>query len=235
MALGRLSWGDVGVKEYQTGVEQGVLYLRNTDGSYPTGVAWNGLTGVTESPSGAEVTKKYADNQQYGGLESVEEFAATVEAFMSPPEFDVCDGSAELVPGVLIGQQKRKQFGMAYKTKLGNDVDNDDYGYILHLVYGAKAKPSEKAYQTMNESPDMMSLSWELSTTPVPVAGFKPTASMTINSTKVSAAALKAIEDILYGLDAVPAGEGGTPPEVPATDARLPLPNEIKAILTAAG
>ena len=233
--MSRVKWDETGIKKYQQGVQQTVLYVRNSSGAYPMGVPWVGVTGITESGSGAEVTPKYADNQQYGSVKSLEKFGATLEAFQSPVEFDACDGSIELVPGVSIGQQKRSVFGLAYRTEIGNDAEGDSFGYLLHLIYGCEAAPSEKAYTTMNDSPDMMGLSWEITTTPVPVTGFKPTACMTLDSTLLSAAAMKAIEDVLYGTDEVPAGEGGTPPAVPATVARLPLPDEVKTILTAAG
>lgn len=213
-------WDAVGEKLYETGVSKGVLYPRDAAGLYPLGVPWNGLTGVTESPSGAEATAKYADNIKYGNLLSAEEFAATLEAFTYPDEFGQCDGSAEIAPGVKIGQQSRKSFGLAYRTELGNDVDNDAYGYKLHLIYGATAAPSEKGYQTINDTPDMITFSWELSTIPVVVSGFKPTASLVIDSTKVLAANLEALEAILYG--------------TAGTDPRLPLPDEVAALFAGA-
>ena len=219
--MGPLVWDQIGEKLYETGVEKGVLYVQDANGLYPKGVAWNGLTAVTESPSGAEATPVYADNGKYLSLMSAEEFAATVEAYMYPDEFAQCDGSAELVAGVSIGQQTRKGFGMAYKTLVGNDVADVAFGYKLHIIYGAKASPSEKNYATVNDSPEANALSWELNTTPVPVAGHKPTATIVIDSTKVDATKLAALEKILFGDT--------------ATEARLPLPDEIKTLMTPAG
>lgn len=222
---GRLVWDATGERLYETGVSQGVLYVQNTDGTYPQGVAWNGLTSVTESPSGAEATALYADDIKYLSLMSAEEFGATIEAYTYPDEFAQCDGSAELATGVTIGQQDRKTFGMCYKTVLGNDSESNNYGYKLHIIYGAKASPSEKAYATINDSPEAITFSWEVTTTPVNVSGFKPTASLTIDSTKVDAGKLTALEDILYGKDA---GAEGTPAAVAA---RLPLPDEIATLM----
>ena len=202
---GRLVWDKTGERYYETGVSQGVLYPQNSDGTYPQGVAWNGLTGVTESPSGAEATALYADNIKYLNLISTEEFGATIEAYTYPDEFAECDGSASIATGVAIGQQPRKTFGMSYKTQLGNDVDGNAHGYKLHIIYGATASPSEKAYATINDSPEAITFSWEVTTTPVSVSGFQPTANLTIDSTKVDAGKLKKLEDILYGTDA---GEG---------------------------
>ena len=219
--MGPLVWDQIGEKLYETGVEKGVLYVQDANGLYPKGVAWNGLTAVTESPSGAEATPVYADNGKYLSLMSAEEFAATVEAYMYPDEFAECDGSAELVAGVSIGQQTRKGFGMVYKTLVGNDVADVAYGYKLHIIYGAKASPSEKNYATVNDSPEANALSWELNTTPVPVTGHKPTATIVIDSTKVDATKLAALEKILFG-------DTGT-------EARLPLPDEIKTLMTPAG
>ena len=219
--MGPLVWDQIGEKLYETGVERGVLYVQDANGLYPKGIAWNGLTAVTESPSGAEATPVYADNGKYLSLMSAEEFAATVEAYMYPDEFGECDGSAELVAGVSIGQQVRKGFGMVYKTFVGNDVADVAYGYKLHVIYGAKASPSEKNYNTVNDSPEANALSWELNTTPVPVAGHKPTATIVIDSTKVDATKLAALEKILFGDT--------------ATEARLPLPDEIKTLMTPAG
>ena len=215
--MSKLVWDQTGDHFYETGVKQGVLYPQAIGGTYPKGVAWNGLTAVTESPSGAEATALYADDIKYLNLMSVEEFGATVEAYTYPDEFAECDGSAELATGVVIGQQKRKAFGMCYRTTLGNDVDGNDYGYKLHIIYGATAAPSEKAYATINDSPEAITFSWELTTTPVSVSGFKPTASITIDSTKVDAKKLSALEDILYG--------------AADTEARLPLPNEIATLM----
>ena len=217
--MARLVWDQTGQKTYETGVKQGVLYPQGEGGAYPKGYAWNGLTGVTESPSGAESNPLYADDIKYLNLISAEEFGATIEAYTYPDEFAECDGSAEIAPGVTIGQQARKTFGMAYKTTLGNDVDGNEHGYKLHLIYGALATPSEKAYATINDSPEAITFSWEVTTTPVAVAGFKPTASLTIDSTKVDKAKLTALEDILYGKDEV--------------EARLPLPNEVAELMKA--
>lgn len=215
-----LTWDAIGERLYETGVNQGVLYPQSNLGTYPLGVAWNGLTAVTESPSGAEASPIYADNIKYLSLMSAEEFGASVEAYTYPDEFAVCDGSAELSTGVTIGQQTRKSFGLAYKTLLGNDIEKNDYGYKLHLIYGATAAPSEKAYATVNESPEAITFSWEISTIPVSVTGFKPTASITIDSTKVDAANLAALEAILFG--------------TAGTDARLPLPDEVASLFTGA-
>lgn len=221
--MSRLTWDNNGERLYETGVKQGVLYPIQTNGSYSNGVAWNGLTAVTESPSGAEATALYADDIKYLNLISNEEFSATIEAYTYPDEFAECDGSASLVDGVTIGQQKRKTFGLCYRTSLGNDVDGNDYGYKLHLVYGCLAAPSEKAYATINDSPEAITFSWEVSTTPVSVAGFKPTSQITIDSTKADKAKLAALEDILYGKDGAEA-EGAGP--------RLPLPDEIKTLMS---
>ena len=219
--MARLTWDDTGKRLYETGVSQGVLYPIGVGGTYDTGVAWNGLTAVTESPSGAEATALYADDIKYLSLYSTEEFGATIEAYTYPDEFAACDGSAELIEGVTAGQQDRKVFGMCYKTIVGNDVDSNAHGYKLHLIYGAKASPSEKAYATINDSPEAITFSWEITTTPVNVTGMKPTASLVIDSTKVSAEAMTALEKELYG-----AAEGTGP--------RLPLPDEIKQIITTA-
>jgi len=207
-----LTWDQVGERLYETGVDHGVLYIP-TDGVYDQGFAWNGLTAVTESPTGAELTPTYADNIKYITLVSVEEFGGTIEAYTYPDEFMQCDGSAEPEPGVTLGQQNRAVFGLAYRSLLGNDTEGQDHGYKLHLVYGALASPSEKPYNTVNDSPEAITFSWEFSTTPVPVTGFKPSASIVLDSTKVPAGALAAIEDILYGSVGV--------------DPRLPLPDEI--------
>lgn len=220
--MSRLTWDNNGERLYETGVKQGVLYPIQTDGKYSKGVAWNGLTAVTESPSGAEATALYADDIKYLNLISNEEFGATIEAYTYPDEFAECDGSASLVDGVTLGQQKRKTFGLCYRTSLGNDVDGNDYGYKLHLVYGCLAAPSEKAYATINDSPEAITFSWEISTTPVNVAGFKPTSQITIDSTKADKTKLTALEDILYGKDGETT-EGAGP--------RLPLPDEIKTLM----
>lgn len=221
--MARITWDDTGVKTYETGVDHGVLYIPDTTGVYSSGVAWNGLTAITESPSGAEASPQYADNIKYLNLVSAEEFGATIEAFTYPDEFAQCDGSAELVEGVSIGQQARKTFGICYRTVLGNDTDGIDHGYKLHLIYGCLAAPSEKAYATINDSPEAITFSWEVTTTPVNVTGFRPTASVTIDSVTSDATALAALEDVLYGA----AGTGGTGP-------RLPLPDEVKTLMTAA-
>ena len=197
--MAKLVWDESGKRLYETGVEKGVLYVQGENGQYENGVAWNGLTAVTESPSGAEPTALYADDIKYLELFSAEEFGATIEAYTYPEEFEACDGSASLGTGVTIGQQDRKAFGLCYRTIVGNDVKGNENGYKLHLIYGAKAKPSEKAYATVNDSPEAVTFSWEVTTTPVNVAGFKPTASVTIDSTKIEAGKLKAIEDKLYG------------------------------------
>lgn len=199
--MARLQWDKIGERFFEAGVEKGVLYVQNTDGTYNKGVAWNGLTGVNVSPSGAEPTKLWANNAQYGTVLSQEELGATIEAYTYPDEFGVCDGSAELAPGVHVGQQTRKPFALTYVTKIGNDVQSLDHGYKIHIIYGALAAPSEKDYQTINESPDAITFSWEVTTTPVDVPGFKPTAYLTINSTAVDPEILKVIEDSLYGTD----------------------------------
>lgn len=210
--MSRLVWDKTGERLYETGVKQGVLYPQSA-GAYPKGYAWNGLTAVTESPSGAEATALYADDIKYLNLMSNEDFSATIEAYTYPEEFAACDGSASIADGVMISQQKRQAFGLCYKTTLGNDVDGNEHGYKLHIVYGALAAPSEKAYATINDSPEAITFSWEISTTPVEVEGYKPTACITIDSTKVPSEKLKALEDILYGAN--------------ETEARLPLPAEI--------
>lgn len=210
-----LTWDGVGERFYETGIDRGVLFIPN-NGVYDTGFAWNGLVSVTESPSGAEATPQYADNIKYLNLVSAEEFGATIEAFTYPDAFAQCDGTATPAVGVSVGQQSRKSFGFSYRTKLGNDVNGADYGYKLHLVYGALAAPSEKAFNTVNDSPEAITFSWELTTTPVPVTGLKPTAILTIDSTKVPAANLLALENALYGT-------AGTSP-------RLPLPDEVIAM-----
>ena len=208
----KLIWDKIGERFFETGVNKGVLYPQSAEGAYPKGVAWNGLTAVTESPSGAEATPLYADNIKYLNLISAEEYGATVEAYTYPEEFAACNGEAELTKGVAIGQQKRTPFGMSYQTKIGNDIDSE-LGYKIHLIYGALAAPSEKAYATVNDSPEAITFSWELTTTPVEVEGFKPTASLVIDSTKVAAEKLAALEAVLYGTE--------------SEEARLPLPNEV--------
>lgn len=216
--MSKLVWDKTGERLYETGVKQGVLYPQATDGKYPKGVAWNGLTTVTESPSGAEATPLYADDIKYLNLISTEELGGTIEAYTYPDGFAECDGSAAIATGVYIGQQPRKTFGLSYRTTLGNDVDSNAHGYKLHLVYGALAAPSEKAYATINDSPEAITFSWEFSTTPVNVDGFKPTANIVIDSTKVKAENLANLEKILYGdTDA---------------EARLPLPDEVAQIMS---
>ena len=219
-----IEWDKTGEHLYETGVNHAVLYPYNTEAvdktkAYDKGVAWNGITSVQESPSGAEATALYADNIKYLNLISKEEFGATVEAYTYPDEFAKLDGTAALATGVSIGQQSRGMFGLAYRTELGNDVDGDDYGYKIHLIYGAKATPSEKSYSTINDSPEAITFSWTLNTTPVEVKGFKPTASLVIDSTKVNADKLASFEQILYGT----AASGQTP----AVEGRLPLPDEV--------
>ena len=219
--MAKIEWDKTGERLYETGVKNGVLYVQE-GGTYGKGVAWNGLTAVTESPSGAEATPLYADDIKYLNLLSTEEFGATIEAYTYPDEFAACDGSAALADGVMIGQQARKTFGLCYRTTIGNDTNGNDYGYKLHIIYGALAAPSEKAYATINDSPEAITFSWEVTTTPVNVTGAKPTASITIDSTKADPDKLAALEDILYGKD----GEPGNEP-------RLPLPDEIKTLMTA--
>lgn len=220
--MSKLVWDQSGKRLYETGVDHGVLYPIQTGGVYSKGVAWNGLTAVTESPSGADVNDIYADNMKYLGLVGAEKFGATVEAYTYPDEFAECDGSVELVKGATIGQQNRKVFGMVYRTVIGNDVDGNEHGYKLHLIYGATAAPSEKAYNTINEDPEAITFSWELSTTPVNVTGHKPTASLTIDSTKADPTKLAELEKILFG---------DTDTE---TEPRLPLPDEIAQLLNVA-
>lgn len=216
--MAKITWDDTGKRLYETGVDHGVLYPIQSDGNYSKGVAWNGLTGVTESPSGAEATPIYADNIKYLNLQSAEEFGATIEAYTYPDEFAECDGSATLVTGVTAGQQNRKIFGLSYRTVIGNDVDANEHGYKLHLIYGCLASPSEKSYATINDSPEAITFSWEVSTTPVNVNGFKPTACVVIDSTKADATKLAAFEAILYGSEEV--------------EPRLPLPDEVVTLMT---
>jgi hypothetical protein len=216
----KLIWDAIGARLYETGVRMGVLYPRSNAGLYPLGVAWNGLVSISESPSGAEANPVYADDIKYLNLISAEEYGATIEAYTYPDEFAECDGSGALATGVVVGQQSRKGFGLCYKTVLGNDVSDVDYGYKLHLIYGGLAAPSEKAYTSINDSPEAITFSWEVTTTPVEVPGFKPTASIVINSTKVDPTKLATLEDILYG--------------TPGADPRLPLPAEVASIMTEA-
>ena len=216
--MAKITWDNTGERFYETGVKKGVLYPQE-NGQYPKGVPWNGLINYTESPSGAEATPLYADDIKYLNLMSAEELGATIECYTSPDEFAACDGSAEIAPGVSIGQQSRKAFGLSVVTTLGNDTENNDYGYKIHLLYGALASPSEKAYNTINDSPEAITFSYEITTTPVAVNGFKPTASLTIDSTKVDADKLANLEEILYGTDDV--------------EPRLPLPDEVATIFAA--
>lgn len=213
--MGRLAWDEIGTRYFETGVKKGVLYPM-VNGAYPNGFAWNGLTAVNESSSGAEPTPLYADNIKYLNLMSAEEFKATIEAYTYPEEFAKCDGSAEIATGVVIGQQKRQAFGLSYVTQLGNDTDGVDYGYKIHLVYGAMASPTDRSYSTINDSPEAMTFSWEVTTTPVEVLDFKPTAHITIDSTKADPEALTELENMLYGT-------AETPP-------RLPLPERLTEI-----
>lgn len=223
--MSKIKWDETGKRYYETGVDHGVLYPIGSNGKYDKGVAWNGLISVTEAPSGAEPNNLYADNIKYLVLVGAEDFGYTIEAYTYPDEWAACDGSAEPVPGMSIGQQARKVFGLVHRTKLGNDTDGQDHGYKLHLLYGGLASPSERGYQTVNDSPEAITFSWEVTTTPVDVPGFKPTACVIINSTKVDGEKLAALEEILYGKD--PATEGGTD----GTEPRLPLPAEVIELL----
>lgn len=215
----RLEWDKVSERFYETGNDHGVLYLQDTTGAYPLGVAWNGLVSVSESPSGAESNPQYADNIKYLELKGAEEFGATIEAFTYPDEWMECDGSAEPVEGVVVGQQVRKPFGFVYRSRIGNDTQGDDLGYKLHLIYNALASPSEKAYTTVNDSPEPLTFSWEITTTPIAVTGHRPTAAITIDSTKADASKLAALEDILFGSDS------GEP--------KLPTPDEVITMMSA--
>ena len=218
--MSKIVWDAIGEHIFETGVRNGVLYLKDVDGAYNTGVAWNGLTSVSESPEGAEATDLYADDIKYLTLMSAENFKATIEAYTYPVEFEECDGSATIANGVVIGQQSRKPFGLCYRTSIGNDTDGNEHGYKLHIVYGCQASPSEKQYSTINDSPDAVTFSWEVSTTPVNVNGKKPTATLIIDSTKADKAKLTALEAILYGSE--------------STEPRLPLPDEIATLMTTA-
>lgn len=217
--MSKIVWDAVGEHTFETGVRNGVLYLKDAQGAYSTGVAWNGLTSVSESPEGAEATDLYADDIKYLTLMSAENFKATIEAYTYPVEFEECDGSATIAKGVVIGQQSRKPFGLCYRTAIGNDTDGNEHGYKLHIVYGCQASPSEKQYSTINDSPEAITFSWEVNTTPVNVTGKKPTATLIIDSTKADKAKLTALEAILYGSDEV--------------EPRLPLPDEIATLMTA--
>lgn len=216
-----LVWDNTGERLYEAGVSKTVLYTQAIGGTYPKGVAWNGVSSITDKPSGAEASPLYADDIKYLNLRSVEEYAATIEAYTYPDEFAECDGSAEIAKGVTIGQQKRKTFGLSYRTAIGNDTDDVSHGYKLHLIYGATASPTEKQHNSLNDSPDVNPFSWDVSTTPVSVAGYNPTASIEIDSTKADPTKLKALEDILYGSD--------------KAEARLPLPDEIAQLMKASG
>lgn len=218
--MAKLVWDAVGDRQYETGVDHGVLYLQDMTGNYETGFVWNGLTTVTEAPSGAESNPQYADNIKYVDITSAEELGGTIEAFTYPEEFGVCDGTAIPTPGVFFGQQGRRPFGFSFRTLLGNDTEGTDAGYKLHLIYGAKAAPSEKAYATVNDSPEAITFSWEFTTTGVPVEGHKPVASVTIDSTQVDPTQLAALEAILYGSE--------------SEEARLPLPDEVLTLLESA-
>ena len=218
--MSKIVWDAIGDHIFETGVRNGVLYLKGAEGTYNTGVAWNGLTSVSESPEGAEATDLYADDIKYLSLMSAENFKATIEAYTYPVEFEECDGSATIAKGVVIGQQSRKPFGLCYRTAIGNDTDGNEHGYKLHIVYGCQASPSEKQYSTINDSPDAVTFSWEVSTTPVNVNGKKPTATLIIDSTKADKAKLTALEAILYGSE--------------STEPRLPLPDEIATLMTTA-
>ena len=220
----KLKWDQPGERLYETGVKNCVLYPIQDGNTYSLGVAWNGITAITESPSGAEPNDLYADNMKYLSLRSAEDFGATIEAYTYPDEWMQCDGSAELTTGVVVGQQSRKMFGLCYRTELGNDTDGSDHGYKLHLIYGATASPSERSYQTINDSPEAITFSWEVTTAPIEVGtGFKPTSCIIIDSTKVDSTKLDTLKDILYGTDA----SGGTE----GTTARLPLPAEVLSTL----
>ena len=215
--MSKIVWDAIGEHTFETGVRNGVLYLKDSDGAYNTGVAWNGLTSVSESPEGAEPTDLYADDIKYITLMSAENFKATIEAYTYPVEFEECDGSATIAKGVVIGQQTRKPFGLCYRTAIGNDTDGNEHGYKLHIVYGCQASPSEKQYSTINDSPDAITFSWEVNTTPVNVTGKKPAATLIIDSTKADKAKLTALEAILYGSE--------------STEPRLPLPDEIATLM----
>lgn len=215
--MARLIWDEVGQRFFETGVKNGVLYVQDNDGSYKNGVVWNGLTAVTESPSGAEETPLYADDVKYLTLRSAEQFGATIEAYTYPDEFEQCDGSATIAAGVTIGQQARRAFGLCYRTAVGNDIQGQEFSYKLHLLYGCTVAPSEKSYSTINDNPEAITFSWELSTVPVPVDGFKPTASLVIDASKVDEGKMALLEDALFGDD--------------ANEAKLLLPNEIMEML----
>ena len=215
--MARLIWDEVGQRFFETGVKNGVLYVQDNDGSYKNGVVWNGLTAVTESPSGAEETPLYADDVKYLTLRSAEQFGATIEAYTYPEEFEQCDGSATIATGVTIGQQARRAFGLCYRTAVGNDIQGQEFSYKLHLLYGCTVAPSEKAYSTINDNPEAITFSWELSTVPVPVEGFSPTASLVIDASKADEGKMELLEDALFGDE--------------SNEAKLLLPNEIMEML----
>ena len=217
--MARLIWDEVGQRFFETGVKNGVIYVQNNDGSYANGVVWNGLTAITESPSGAEETPLYADDVKYLTLRSAEEFGATIEAFTYPEEFEQCDGSATIADGITVGQQARRAFGLCYRTAVGNDIQGQEFSYKLHIIYGCTVAPSEKSYSTINDNPEAITFSWELSTVPVPVDGFKPTASLVIDANKVDAGKLQLLENALFG-DA-------------ENEATLLLPNQIMELMKA--
>lgn len=217
--MSKLKWDQTGERLFETGLDRGVLFPMGDSGEYDHGVAWNGLSNINESPSGGEATAVWADNIKYLNLMSAEDFGATIEAYTYPKEFEACDGSAEIAPGVTIGQQSRKMFGLSYRTLIGNDVVGQKYGYKIHLVYGAMASPSEKSRQTVNDSPEATSMSWDLTTTPVDVDGFDPTAHLVIDSTKTKAEKLAELEKLLYGDE--------------ANEATLPLPAKVIELLKA--
>lgn len=239
--MSKLKWDQIGERKYETGCDHGVLYPQK-NGAYPEGVAWNGLINVTESPSGAEDNALYADNMKYLNLKSAEEFGATIECYTYPDEWGACNGESDLAPGVTLGQQRRNTFGLCYRTKVGNDTEGEDHGFKLHLIYGASASPSEKGYSTVNDNPEAITFSYTLTTTPVAVSGkdpvsnlpYKPVACVTVDSTKVSADALAKLETILYGSDdgaaTIDETEEGETPVTNGTNARLPLPDELKEI-----
>lgn len=217
-----ITWDATGARKFETGDDHGVLYVQDSNGTYPVGVAWNGLTAVTESPSGAEPTDLYADDIKYATLRSTETYGCTIEAYTYPDEFEECDGSATLATGAVIGQQPRKTFGFCYRSTVGNDT-NPNAGYKLHLIYGCTASPSDRSYQTVNESPDAITFSWEITTVPVNVTGFKPTASVVVDSTKATSSGLAALETALYGVAAVGSGD--------PTPGYLPLPDQVATLL----
>lgn len=224
--MSKLEWDAIGEHIFETGIDHGVLYPAE-GGAYPKGYAWNGLTSVSESPSGAEDTALYADNIKYLTLKSAEEFGMTIEAYTYPDAWEECDGTATLADGVKIGQQTRKKFGLSYRTRIGNDVSGDALGYKLHLVYGCSASPSERGYQTVNDSPEAISFSWTITTTPVNLEGFKPVSLITIDSTKVDPDKLNLLKDKLYGTDG---GSSTIAPVGPGTDPYLPLPDEVQRL-----